>query len=217
MRLTRLLALAVPLLIAVSAAPAQAGIHNPWLGLGGLNAANDASWVREYAFAAAQPTNLYAATEDDGIWRSTNFGLTGWTDVSKNLKINFPAARHVRTVYASGATIYAGTSAGLFKSAGGGDNWQPVAQGPEPDPKKPGRLNKPVQAVFSGPTGTLLAGVASGGVYRSTDGGDTWMPPAPGNGMNPAESVWSLGSYVDNLIYAATGSGIYVSANSGAS
>ena len=33
----------------------------------------------------------------------------------------------------------------------------------------------------------------------------------------PGRSVWSLGSYVDNFIYAATGSGIYVSANSGAS
>ena len=70
MRLPRLIALAVPLLIAVSAAPAQAGFHNPWLGLGGLNAASGADWVREYAFATAQPSMLYAATEDDGVWRS---------------------------------------------------------------------------------------------------------------------------------------------------
>src|SRR5919107_4288690 len=101
MRLTRLLALAVPLLIATSAAPAQAGIHNPWIGLGGLNAANGANWVREYAFSLAQPTTLYAATEDDGVWRSTSVGLTGWEDVSKDLKANYPGANHVRTVYAS--------------------------------------------------------------------------------------------------------------------
>jgi hypothetical protein len=75
MRLTRLLALAVPLLIAASAGPAQAGIHNPRVGLGGLNAANGASWVREYAFATGQPTMLYAATEDDGVWRSPSLGL----------------------------------------------------------------------------------------------------------------------------------------------
>jgi hypothetical protein len=214
MRLTRLLALAIPLLMATSASPAQAGFHNPWIGLGGLNAANGASWVREYAFSLAQPTTLYAATEDDGVWRSTSVGLTGWEDVSKDLKANYPGANHVRTVYASGSTIYAGTTAGLFKSNGGGGGWQPVAQGPEVDPKKPTKLNRAVQAVFSGPA-TMIAGVASGGVFRSTDGGNTWTPPAPGNGMSTSETVWSFASFVDGVIYAATGSGVYVSTNFG--
>ena len=38
----------------------------------------------------------------------------------------------------------------------------------------------------------MLAGVASGGVYKSTDGGATWKPPAPGNGMVRSETVWSI-------------------------
>ena len=163
----------------------------------------------------SQPTTLYAATEDDGVWRSTNVGLTGWEDVSEDLKQNYPGAQHVRTVYASGSTIYAGTSVGLFKSNGGNGGWQPVAQGPEIDPKKPTKLNKAVQAVFSGPA-TTIAGVASGGVYRSTDGGSTWTPPAPGNGMSTSETVWSFASFVDGVIYAATGSGVYVSTDFGA-
>ncbi len=217
MRLTRLLALAVGLLTAASAAPAQAGIHNPWLTQAGLTPAAGAHWVRDYAFSLAKPTEVYAATEDDGVWRGVAPGVAGWEDVSEDLKANYPGAQHVRTVYISGTTVYAGTSVGLFKSATGNGGWQPVAQGPEVDPKKPTKLNKAVQAVFSGPSGTLLAGVASGGVYRSTDGGNTWQPPAPNNGMNQAESVWSLGSYVDGLIYAATGSGIYVSTNFGSS
>jgi hypothetical protein len=32
-------------------------------------------------------------------------------------------------------------------------------------------------------------------VWKSSDGGATWQPPAPNNGMARAESVWSLGSY----------------------
>ena len=109
----------------------------------------------------------------------------------------------MRAVYTSGTTAWIGTDVGLFKSIGGGA-WQPVAQGPEDDPKNPTKLNQSVQAVFSGPTGTLIAGVASGGVYRSTDGGNTWKPPAPGNGMWQSETVWSFASFVDGVIFAAT-------------
>ena len=88
---------------------------------------------------------------------------------------------NVRTVFTSGvSTVYAGTTAGLFKSEGGGA-FQPVAQGPEEDPKNPKKLNQAVQTVFTGLVpGQMLAGVASGGVYKSTDGGATWQPPAPG-------------------------------------
>ena len=55
----------------------------------------------------------------------------------------------MRTVFTSGATVYAGTGAGLFKSVGGG-GWQPVAQGAEEDPKNPKKLNASVQAVLTG-------------------------------------------------------------------
>ena len=78
-----------------------------------------------------------------------------------------------------------------------------------------------MQAVFTGilPGSPMLAGVASGGVYKSTDGGATWQPPSPGNGMLRSETVWSLGSFKDNgaLIYAATQSGIYISTDFGSS
>ena len=90
----------------------------------------------------------------------------------------------VRTVFTSGlSTVYAGTSAGLFKNVGTG--WKPVAQGPEDNPKQPKKLNAAVQAVITPPGGAMLAGVASGGVYRSTDDGATWTPPAPATGWRP--------------------------------
>lgn len=204
---------AVSTLITFAAAPAA---DANWLGLPGLGSGT-ADWVREYATDSTKVT-MYAATEDDGVFRSTNNGVT-WNAFNTGLD-GIPGAKNVRTVFTSGTTVYAGTTAGLFKSAGGG-GFQPVAQGPEQDPKNPKKLNQAVQAVFSGvlPGSPMLAAVASGGVYKSTDGGETWQKPAPGNGMVAAETVWSLGSFKDNgaLVYAATQSGIYISLDFGSS
>src|SRR5690349_15322812 len=193
--------------LTLGSAPARAD----WTGLPGLDAAHSANWVREYA-TGLPPTTMYAATEGDGVYRSL-LNAVDWQPFNAGLT-GIPGAMDVRTVYTSGTTAYAGTGAGLFKSVGGGA-WQPVAQGPEDDPKNPKKLNQAVQAVFSGPAGTLLAGVASGGVYTSADGGATWKPPAPGNGMWRSETVWSFASFVDGVIFAATGSGIYRSMDFG--
>jgi hypothetical protein len=209
MRLTRLLALAVPLLLATSAAPAQAGLGT-WNALPGLNAGAGAGWVREYA-TAIPPTTIYAATEGGGVYRSLTDGLT-WNAYNSGLE-SIPGAKDVRTVFTSGLSVYAGTSAGLFKSVGAG--WQPVAQGAEDDPKNPKKLNRAVQAVLTAPGGQMLAGVASGGVYKSTDDGATWTPPAPDNGMARSETVWSMGTLVPGVIFAATSSGIYRSVDFG--
>ncbi len=210
MRLTRLLTLAaVPVALALSAAPAGA---QQWLPIPDLKAP-DASWVREYSTSLTQPGIVYASTEGNGVWRSASNGL-GWTDNSDGLK-QVPGAMQVRTVMLSGiSTAYAGTTAGLFKSVGGGA-WQPLAQGPEVDPKKPTKLHKPVQALYSPLVGKMLAGVASGGVYSSSDDGATWQPPAPGNGMSSSETVWSIGSLIPGVLFAATGSGVYRSINNG--
>ena len=196
----------VPILLAVTAAPANAD----WLGLPGLSAPG-ADWVREYT-TAVPPTTIYASTEGDGVYRSVNNGLT-WSPFSAGLD-TVPGAMNVRTVYTSGTTAYAGTSSGLFKSVAGGA-WTPLAQGAEEDPKQPKKLNRAVQTIYSPLVGKMLAGVAGGGVYSSPDNGVSWQPPAPGNGMASAETVWSIGSLVPGVLFAATGSGVYRSLDNG--
>lgn len=200
-------------LAAVTVAPAQAGIGT-WSSLTGLTDAAGAQWVREYTRGAPpNVTTIYAATEGDGVFRSTNGGLS-WSPFSSGLQ-GVPGAMDVRTVYADGATrMLAGTSAGLFSSTNGGA-WQPVAQGPEDDPLNPKKLNIAVQALFSKPGTGLLAGGFSSGVWKSGDGGATWTPPAPGNGMPAATTVWYLTSLVPNVVMAATSSGIYRSVDFG--
>src|SRR5690242_5750988 len=98
MRLTRLVALAVPILLACSAAPAgaQTWLPNPTLSAPG------ASWVREYSTALTQPGVMYASTEGGGVWRSANNGLT-WAPNNDGLT-NVPDAMNVRTVMQSGVS-----------------------------------------------------------------------------------------------------------------
>ena len=68
---------------------------------------------------------------------------------------------------------------------------------------------------FKDTIGVMLAGVFSGGVYKSPDGGSTWQPPAPGNGMPSSETVYGLTSNIPGMVYATAGSGVYVSVNAG--
>lgn len=213
----RLLLFIAASLIAVAAAatPAHAGLGS-WTSLSGLTSASNADWVREYVRASPpNVTHLYAATEDDGVFRSTNAGVS-WSAFNSGLTA-IPGAKNVRTVYADGANrMLAGTSAGLFVSTNGGA-WQPLAQGAEDDPQNPKRLNVAVQALYRVTGGSLLAGGFSSGVFRSNDNGATWIHPAPGNGMPAATTVWQLTSLVPGVVLAATSSGIYRSINGGAS
>jgi uncharacterized membrane protein YgcG len=192
---------------AFAAAPSANALPNQWSPLQGLSPTPD--HVRGYETGGA---NIYAWTEGDGIYRADLLGLS-WSSYNAGLQ-NIPGAMDIRTVYTGGPDVLAGTSAGLFKNSGG--SWTPVAQGPEDDPKNPKKLNVAVQALFSvGPT--LLAGGHSSGVFRSNDGGATWVHPQPGNGIPSATTVWQLTSFAPGgPIYAATSSGLFVSLDTGA-
>jgi photosystem II stability/assembly factor-like uncharacterized protein len=205
------------LVVALAGAPAaHAAIPAPpsqWYGLPGLNAASGAQWVRALAFSTP-PSVVVAGLEGGGVFRSVNGGAT-WSAFNDGLPN--PLITNVRALLTSstGTTIIAGTDLGLFRSSGGGA-WQPLAQGPEPDPAKPTKLNGSVQALLSVTGGsTVLAGVFSGGVFRSTDGGETWSPPPANSGMPAAETVYGLTENVPGLVYATAGSGVYVSTDQG--
>jgi photosystem II stability/assembly factor-like uncharacterized protein len=210
--------LVVAALVAGAFAPsARAAIPAPpsqWYGLPGLNAASGAQWVRAIAYGTP-PNVVYAGLEGGGVFRSTNGGAT-WS--AFNSGFPNPLITNVRALLTSstGTTVYAGTDDGIYKSTGGA--WQPLAQGSEADPGNPKKLNQSVQSLLSlTGSSTMLAGVFSGGVYKSPDGGSTWQPPAPGNGMPSWETVYGLTSNVPGVVYATAGSGVYVSLDQGSS
>ena len=212
----RALLVAIALVAGALAPSARAAIPAPpshWYGLPGLNAASGAQWVRAIAYGTP-PNVVYAGLEGGGVFRSTNGGAT-WS--AFNSGFPNPLITNVRALLtsSSGTTVYAGTDDGIYKSTGGA--WQPLAQGPEADPGNPKKLNESVQSLLSlTGSSTMLAGVFSGGVYKSPDGGSTWQPPAPGNGMPSWETVYGLTSNVPGVVYATAGSGVYVSLDQGA-
>jgi hypothetical protein len=209
--LWRLGALLCVLGLAATAPAAWAGVSK-WTSLPGLTAATKATWVRVYTPGTAS-TTLYAGTEGSGVFKSVDGGLT-WKPFSTGLPSGDKA---IRAIVVVAGKVYAGTDAGLFSTAdtnSSSGSWKPLAQGPNPDPGHPTKLNASVQAVISPASGALLAGTVSSGVYRSTDSGATWKPPANNSGMPAGTTVWSFASFASS-VWAATSNGIYRSANQG--
>lgn len=88
-------------------------------------------------------------------------------------------------------TWYAGTSPqGLFRSADGGDTWEPMA-GYNDDPRYRGWMGSEQDGTPDGPKlhsilvdprdpAHLYLGMSSGGAHESVDGGQTWNPLSEG-------------------------------------
>ena len=125
--------------------------------------------------------------------------------------------------------MFAGAvSGGLFKSTNGGSSWAPVndmqenlavvsiEQAPNGD-----IYYGTGEGMYYNATGTGTGGIAGGGMFRSTDGGNTFTlvsstAPQP-NGEWRAIGKIEIDPNNSNLIYAATQRGLRVSTDGGAS
>ncbi len=125
--------------------------------------------------------NLYAASFDEGIFKSTDGGKT-WKPSSKGLTV-----RKVWEVAADphrNGTVYAGTQYGhLFKSTNYGETWEEVTSlheapnrndwGIDWGYRTTGLALHTIKFDISEPN--MIYVVAAGnGTYRSDDGGETW-------------------------------------------
>jgi photosystem II stability/assembly factor-like uncharacterized protein len=135
----------------------------------------------------------YGASEERGIFRSTDGGLswtkvlykddgTGASDIEmdpSNSNILYASLWQARLGPWEDKNNYPGTGGGLFKSTDGGDTWRPIMTGLPANmvqnyvaiaPSQPSRLYAVVATTEPG-------GYASGkglGFYRSDDGGEHW-------------------------------------------
>ncbi len=121
--------------------------------------------VMALASAGGTPERLFLASARAGLFRSVDGGAT-WATVSSG-----PAPGPVFSLTLEPGTraIYAGASDGLFRSLDGGDTWEKL--------RYPGKNALSVAASPTQP-GTLLVlsmEERRGLVYRSEDGGSSWV------------------------------------------
>jgi hypothetical protein len=144
---------------------------------------------------AIDPANhgtIYLGTRKNGLWRSTDYGVT-WSQVS-SFPVKDGASSGVGlsfVTFGPGRTIYVGVAdktTSLYRSTDGGGTWQAVAGQPT------GQL--PHHGVLSGDGSLYLTytdvpgpnGVKAGSVWKYTPSSGAWkdITPMPGNGFGYA-------------------------------
>jgi hypothetical protein len=141
---------------------------------------------------AVSDTNLFAGTDNGGVFFSTNSGAT-WYDVSTGL-------RNI-TVYSlavSGTNLFAGTlGGGVLLSTNNGTNWAPVNTG----------LTS-TQILSLAVSGTnIFAGTDYGGVCLSTNNGTSWTAVSTGLTYT---SIQSLAIFGTNIFAGTYPSGVWI-------
>jgi len=178
------------------------------LNLGGVHYSDDrgVSWTPStlnneaiLRLAEDRKGNLFAGTVDGGLWESVDNGES-WQQIWKT----------IRAVASVGidpdGDILAGTDSGVYRLAVGDTTWRLISQ--------PGIA---IRSILATSTGVLLAGSEREGIWRSADGGETWLQVAEvlrDDGL----WIWDLAELPSGKLAAATtGQGVWTSDDEGAS
>lgn len=115
------------------------------------------------AIDPVSPETIYAATAY-GIFKSTDGGKT-WEEKNQGLSSTFTATAIIDA--ADPAHLFAATEAGIYHSRDRAEHWQRL-----------GLAEKGIRTVIQSPhdARTLLLGTEDDGIFKSTDGGRTWLP-----------------------------------------
>ncbi len=152
----------------------------------------------------ADPKVWLAGLDGSGLYRLDE-GADRWVESKKGLTAS--SIWHLAQDPNDGNAWLAGApEAGLFKSTDGAKSWRKVTKGLMVSdiyrvvyhPKKPG-------VVYLGSKSAAGNG-PGGGVFRSTDGGESW---APDNAGLPSLNVQDLAVTSTGLIYVGTDSGLF--------
>jgi hypothetical protein len=167
-----------------------------------------ASGQQQTRSMTSQGGALFAVTFPTGVKKSTNGGST-WTPANTGLPQN-GGNYFVESVGRKGNSLFAGTQSGVYRSDNGGSSWSSVngslTATNQVFANKFFSFGNDLFAVF---TGTVNQG---GGIWKTDNLGGTWNVGHSGMGSNTI--VYHL-TQVGALLYAATNTGIYTSANNG--
>jgi len=178
----------------------------------------DVGAVNALAVDPYNPSHVYAATVDGGIWQTRNYTAANpiWTTTSDHLPSLAISAIAISPVY--GNVIFAGTgnysstgggdvfapgagdnAAGIYRSLDGGASWSVINPNGIFDGLRirrvvPTTLNGGM-TIFAATTDTAVDSkgtVVRGGVYRSDDGGTNWTRLSGGSSGLPNTGVTDL-------------------------
>jgi photosystem II stability/assembly factor-like uncharacterized protein len=147
---------------------------------------------------------IYAGTKGEGLWRSTDAGAT-FSRIDGSL---IPQVRSIAFDISMPGKIYVASIGGLWRSLDGGAHFAKVAT--------PATLTVLIDSTN---TNVVYAGTQSLGVYKSVDGGATFV--ASNIGLTNLRTSRSGGVAIDptspTILYAGTeGGGVFKSENAGA-
>ncbi|MGH3370302.1 MAG: WD40/YVTN/BNR-like repeat-containing protein, partial [Nocardioidaceae bacterium] len=203
-----------------------------------LGPTNIGGRVADVAVDPTQADTVFAATASGGVWKSTDAAVTFTYTWPKEITQATGAI-----AIASDGTIYVGTGetnpgggsitwggTGVYRSTDGGATWQHVGL---PTSGNVGRIAvdpKDPKRVYVAAAGNLFVPGGERGLYRSTDGGDTWelaLPTEnpttgatdvsidPVNPQNILVGTWDHQRLPTHRRYAGPGSGVYLSKDGG--
>lgn len=153
-------------------------------------------------------TTVYAGSLDNGVIKSTNSGLT-WFMSNTGLTYNHIQAMDIsrsnpNIIYVGTDSLGGYSNCGVYKSTNGANTWvltpNTVIQ------------QRSIQAIVVNPTNPNIAlcGVfnaqsnTTDGIYRTTDGGATWVASSTGFGANKNILALAMDPTNPNVVYAGT-------------
>jgi hypothetical protein len=168
-----------------------------WRQIDGAGSLTDGNVVALTFRTVSGTDYLFAGTQNNGAFRSTNLGVT-WEKVNTGL-----TNLNVRAFLTTASEVYAGTGGGVFRSTNWGTSWTAV---------NTGLLNTDVSCLaFKAVSGVdyLFAGTMGGGVFVSTNSGSSWTSVSAGLGTLDVRSL-AVATTTNDRIYAGTrGFGVY--------
>ncbi len=115
--------------------------------------------VTRFAFAPSEPRVVYLASKGEGLYKSTDHGVT-WTTTNTPSSLSWVAAVAVSPA-SPDVVVAAAETSGVFRTVNGGRTWTVVSQ----------TLNFQAMRFLGGGTKRLVASDAKGEVYVSDDEG----------------------------------------------
>jgi photosystem II stability/assembly factor-like uncharacterized protein len=206
-------------------------INSDWsfIGPSVVSPHGDSAWyhgigrVDRIVFHPTNPNIIYACTPAGGLWNTLDGGNT-WNNLTDRLPatgvsgfvISHANTSHQYILTGDGDTFLPGAfvyqfgyhrlSMGVYKSTDGGVSWHPTGALPNP-------FNEPYAGyalVQSPADANILIAATSNGIFRTTNGGDTWIHEF---GITAYDLAFKPGD--PTRVYASGYGDIFLSINSG--